>query len=206
MDKLETEHVKQQARLLLGLILGLVLGLVRVGFGLVWAGWCKMMRRLKRSQRALWACCCMCELLYFTRGELAEVLQQEGEYQGEKSDQTRQTANNVFYGFGPCADGQCLQLFSFLSLRPVLEASVASCQESPRTASSRRVSTECQASRPRTARQVPESLEGRVGFMNSGQEMTKFNEARKSPGTTCPGRFGRWLHFWKHEVVDSWKG
>ncbi|CAE6968809.1 smndc1 [Symbiodinium natans] len=26
---------------------------------------------------------------------------------------------------------------------------------------------------------VPESLEGRVGFMNSGQEMTKFHEARK---------------------------
>ncbi|CAK8998101.1 unnamed protein product [Durusdinium trenchii] len=26
---------------------------------------------------------------------------------------------------------------------------------------------------------VPDALEGRVGFMNSGQEMTKFNEARK---------------------------
>ncbi|CAJ1451296.1 unnamed protein product [Effrenium voratum] len=29
---------------------------------------------------------------------------------------------------------------------------------------------------------VPDALEGRVGFMNSGQEMTKFNEARKHLG------------------------
>lgn len=30
--------------------------------------------------------------------------------------------------------------------------------------------------------QVPDALEGRVGFMGSGSEMTKFQDARKRPG------------------------
>lgn len=128
-------------------------------------------------------------ILAFLSDQLAKVLLQEGQW----NTATAMWTWSTWYYNG-----------LLKSWRPAPAASVASCQESPRIVSSRRscphLPTVISEILPRITdpltlhlvknNQVPDALEGRVGFMGSGSEMTKFQEARKRPG------------WWSHKLED----